>query len=50
MYTALCDRAVASLLLSSRGRGGLVFSPAADAKAAGGEADVFGTLMPITGR
>lgn len=52
MYTALCDRAVASLLLSSRGHGGLVFSPASDAKAAGGggEADVFGTLMPITGR
>lgn len=36
MYTALCDRAVASLLLSSRGHGGLVFSPASDAKAAGG--------------
>lgn len=41
MYTALCDRAIASLLLSSKGHGGLVFSLASDAKAAGGSRCVW---------
>lgn len=43
MYAALCDWAIASLLLSSNGHGGLMFSLASDAKAvAGGEANGVG--------
>lgn len=39
MYAALCDWAITSLLLSSNGHGGLAFSLASGAKAAGGEAN-----------
>lgn len=50
MYAALCDWAITSLLLSSNGHGGLVFSLASDTKVAGGETNVLGSPMPVTGR